>query len=112
VLAADLLNVRLNSELLVLSGCETALGKSVAGEGLIGLQYIMLARGARSVMSSLWEVPDRETAELMSKFYSELVQHTQSPRRALSNAMRSMLTHGGDPGIWGAFVLTTSELTN
>ena len=47
--AADLLNVRLNSELLVLSGCETALGKNVAGEGLIGLQYMMLARGARSV---------------------------------------------------------------
>jgi CHAT domain-containing protein len=110
VLAADLLNLRLNPELLVLSGCETALGKSVAGEGLIGLQYIMLARGARSVMSSLWEVPDRETAELMSGFYSELLQDTQSPRRALSNAMRSMLARNVDPGIWSAFVLTTSEL--
>ena len=112
VFAADLLNIRLNTELLVLSGCETALGKSVAGEGLIGLQYIMLARGARSVMSSLWEVPDQETAELMSRFYPNLLLHAQSPRRALSNAMRTMLAGGSDPGIWAAFALTTSELTD
>lgn len=109
VFAADLLNIRLNTELLVLSGCETALGKSVAGEGLIGLQYVMLARGARTVVSSLWEVPDRESAQLISRFYSDLLQHAQSPRGALSNAMRTMLADGVDPGIWSAFVLTTSD---
>jgi CHAT domain-containing protein len=109
VLAADLLNVRLDTQLLVLSGCETALGKSVAGEGLIGLQYIMLARGAKSVMSSLWEVPDRETAQLMSRFYSDLLLHERSPRQSLSNAMRTMLADGSDPGTWSAFALTTSE---
>ena len=96
----------------MLSGCETALGKSVAGEGLIGLQYIMLARGAHSVMSSLWEVPDRETAELMSRFYPDLLLRSVSPRRALSNAMRAMLADGVDPGIWSAFALTTSQLAD
>ena len=112
VFAADLLTIRLNTELLVLSGCETALGKSVAGEGLIGLQYIMLARGARSVMSSLWAVPDRETADLMSRFYSDLLLRGQSPRHALGNAMRTLLAGGTDPGIWSAFALTTSELSD
>ena len=112
VLAADLLNVRLDTELLVLSGCETALGRNVAGEGLIGLQYVMLARGARSVVSSLWDVPDRDTAQLMSRFYANLLQQAQSPRRALSNAMRTMLADGVDPGSWSAFALTTSELAD
>jgi CHAT domain-containing protein len=109
VFAADLLNIRLNTELVVLSGCETALGRSVAGEGLIGLQYVMLARGAHSVLSSLWAVPDRETAQLMSQFYAGLLQQAQSPRQALSDAMRTMLASGVDPGIWSAFALTTSE---
>jgi len=112
VFAADLLTIRLDTELVVMSGCETALGKSVAGEGLIGLQYIMLARGARSVMSSLWAVPDRETADLMSRFYSDLLLRVPSPRQALSNAMRTLLAAGTDPGMWSAFALTTSELSD
>ena len=110
VLGADLLNIRLNAQLLVLSGCETALGKSVRGEGLIGLQYIMLARGAQSVVSSLWAVPDRETAELMSQFYAATLQAGASPRSALSGAMRSLISRQSDPGIWSAFTLTTSAL--
>jgi CHAT domain-containing protein/predicted negative regulator of RcsB-dependent stress response len=110
VLAADLLNVRLNAELLVLSGCETALGKNVSGEGLIGLQYVMLARGARVVVSSLWAVPDRETAQLMSRFYAATLRGGLTPRSALSEAMRSMVAERSDPGIWSAFNLTTSAL--
>jgi CHAT domain-containing protein len=110
VFAADLLNVRLNTELLVLSGCETALGKNVAGEGLIGLQYVMLARGARAVVSSLWAVPDRETAELMSRFYAGALRGGLSPRSALGDAMRSMIADKSDAGFWSAFTLTTSAL--
>lgn len=110
VLAADLLNVRLDAELLVLSGCETALGKNVSGEGLIGLQYVMLARGARVVVSSLWAVPDRETAQLMSRFYAATLRGGLTPRSALSEAMRSMVAEKSDPGVWSAFSLTTSAL--
>jgi CHAT domain-containing protein len=106
VFAADLLNVRLNTDLLVLSGCETALGKNIAGEGLMGLQYVMLARGARAVVSSLWAVPDRETAQLMSRFYAARL----GPRAALAEAMRSMIAEKSDPGTWSAFGLTTSVL--
>ena len=110
VFAADLLNVRLNTDLLVLSGCETALGKNVAGEGLMGLQYVMLARGARAVISSLWAVPDRETAQLMSRFYAASLGRELGPRAALGEAMRSMIAENSDPGTWSAFGLTTSVL--
>jgi CHAT domain-containing protein len=110
VVAADLLNVRLNTDLLVLSGCETALGKSIAGEGLMGLQYVMLARGARAVVSSLWAVPDRETAQLMSRFYAADLKRGLGPRAALGEAMRSMIVERSDPSMWSAFGLTTSVL--
>jgi len=110
VLAADAMNLRFNTEILVLSGCETALGKSIEGEGLIGLQYVMLARGTRSVLSSLWQVSDRKTAELMSLFYGALLRQAKSPRQALGNAMRSLIAQGADPSLWSAFSLTTTEL--
>jgi len=110
VLAADAMNLRFNTEILVLSGCETALGKSIEGEGLIGLQYVMLARGTRSVLSSLWQVSDRKTAELMSLFYGALLRQERNPRQALGNAMRSLIAEGADPSLWSAFSLTTTEL--
>jgi CHAT domain-containing protein len=110
VFAADLLSIRLNTDLLVLSGCETALGKNVAGEGLMGLQYVMLARGARAVVSSLWAVPDRETAQLMTSFYAASLERGLGPRAALGAAMRSMIAEKADPSNWSAFGLTTSVL--
>lgn len=110
VVAADLLNIRLRTDLLVLSGCETALGKNIAGEGLMGLQYVMLARGARAVVSSLWAVPDRETAQLMSRFYAASLERGLGPRGALGTAMRSMIAERSDPSMWSAFGLTTSVL--
>jgi len=110
VFAADLLNVRLDTDLLVLSGCETALGKNVAGEGLMGLQYVMLARGARAVVSSLWAVPDQETAQLMSRFYAASLERGLGQRAALGEAMRSMVAEKSDPSTWSAFGLTTSVL--
>jgi len=110
VVAADLLNVRFDTDLLVLSGCETALGRNIAGEGLMGLQYVMLARGARAVVSSLWAVPDRETAQLMSRFYAASLERGLGPRAALGAAMRSMVAEKVDPSLWSAFGLTTSVL--
>src|SRR5262249_305181 len=64
--------VRLNGDLVTLSGCETALGKEMGGEGLLGLTQAFHYAGARSVMGSLWSVGDRSTAELMRRFYAEL----------------------------------------
>jgi CHAT domain-containing protein len=111
VLAADFMGVRLHADTVVLSACDTALGKSVAGEGLIGLQYIVLARGARSVVSSLWPAIDQVTAELMVKFYSALLHQHSTVISAWSAASRAALEGPyADPGTWGAFMLTLSHI--
>ena len=111
VLAADLMTVRLNADLVVLSACETALGKNVSGEGLIGLRYIALARGAHTVVASLWEVPDQPTSELMTAFYHSFLGGRVSAAAALSEAMRARLkTSGADPSEWGSFIATTRTL--
>jgi CHAT domain-containing protein len=111
VYAADFMGVRLHADTVVLSACDTALGKNVAGEGLIGLQYIVLARGARSVVSSLWPAMDQVTAHMMVKFYTSLLQQRASVIAAWSAASRETLTgQYPDPGTWGAFMLTLSHV--
>jgi CHAT domain-containing protein len=111
VLGADFMGVRLHADTVVLSACDTALGKSVAGEGLIGLQYAVLARGARSVVSSLWPAIDQVTAELMVKFYSTLLNQHSTVISAWSAASRAALEGPySDPGTWGAFMLTLSHV--
>jgi CHAT domain-containing protein len=111
VYAADFMGVRLHADTVVLSACDTALGKSVAGEGLIGLQYIVLARGARSVVSSLWPAIDQVTAPLMVKFYTRLLQPHTTVIAAWSAASREALAGPNpDPATWGAFMLTLSHL--
>ena len=111
VLAADFMTVRLQADAVVLSACDTALGKSVAGEGLVGLRYVVLARGARSVVSSLWPVSDRITAGLMVRFYSVLLRPHASVTAAWSAATRASLAeHNTDPGTWGAFMLTLRSI--
>ena len=111
VLAADFMTVRLNADAVVLSACGTALGKDVAGEGLLGLEYVVLARGAKSVVASLWPVADRPAAELMGHFYSSLVGSGSSVLSALGDAMRAQLaTASADPSHWAAFMLTISTL--
>jgi CHAT domain-containing protein len=111
VLAADFMSFRLRADVVVLSGCDTALGRSIAGEGLIGLHYIVLARGARSVVSSLWPALDQVTAELMVPFYSTLLNQHTSVISAWSAASRATLSgRYADPGTWGAFMLTLSHI--
>jgi CHAT domain-containing protein len=110
VLAADFVGVRLNADLVVLSACDTALGKDVAGEGLVGLQYVVLARGARASLSSLWEVSDQATANLMQRFYEKLLREHRSAAAALSGAMRAMMrSQFHDPAFWAAFTLVIGD---
>ena len=80
-------------DLVVLSACETGLGKPTRGAGLMGLQRAFHVAGARSVVASLWRVDDRATQELMKKFYTNLWVHRQSKADALRNAQLWILNH-------------------
>jgi CHAT domain-containing protein len=78
-------------QLVMLSACETGLGKAAGGEGLLGLQRSFQAAGARSVVASLWQVPDEETKTLMGEFYTNLWQKKMSPLESLRQAQLAML---------------------
>ena len=91
-------------DLAVLSGCETARGDLVPGEGMAGLQSGLRAAGARSVVATLWRVPDRSTARLMGAFYDALVrgERRDDALRAAQIAVRRL---SPDPATWAAPVL-------
>lgn len=103
----DLYNLELGAEVVVLSGCQTAMGKEVRGEGLLGLTRGFLYAGAPRVVASLWQVDDRATAELMSRFYRGLWTESLPPAAALRQARLSLAAERRfrDPFYWGAFVL-------
>jgi CHAT domain-containing protein len=106
---SDIYGLDLHADLVVLSGCRTALGKEVRGEGLIGLTRGFQYAGVPRVMASLWPVDDRDTAELMTRFYKAMWRdhNPLSPAAALREAQRS-LRHDpryADPHSWAGFVL-------
>ena len=87
-------------ELAVLSACETGLGKAAGGEGVLGLQRAFQAAGAKSVVTSLWQVPDVPTQKLMERFYDNLWAKKLSRLEALRRAQIWMLRDGAtDPGV-------------
>jgi CHAT domain-containing protein len=113
VLAADLMSTRLTADAVVLSACDTSMGKNISGEGLVGLRYAILARGARSVVSSYWPVADQAAEQLMTKFYSSLLRGKVSLIAASSDAMRGMRAGVfADPAMWAAFAVTVGGIDN
>jgi CHAT domain-containing protein len=105
--ANDIYNLRLGAELVVLSACQTGLGKEIKGEGLVGLtRGFMYAGGARIVVS-LWNVNDRATAELMMKFYERMLKRGERAAAALRAAQVEMwrLKQWQSPYYWAAFTL-------
>lgn len=94
-------------ELVVLSACETALGKNVRGEGVIGLPRGFLYAGAARVVVSLWKVDDEATAELMTLFYREMIENRQEPAAALRTAQLTLRNNPRwrSPRYWAGFVL-------
>ena len=83
-------NLDLNSDLIVLSACQTALGKDVRGEGLIGLTRGFMYAGAKRVVASLWKVDDAATAEFMRRFYQNLLRKKLSSVAALKQTKIEM----------------------
>jgi CHAT domain-containing protein/Flp pilus assembly protein TadD len=105
--ALDIANLELPADLVVLSACETAMGKQLAGEGLVGLPRAFMSAGARRVLVSLWNVGDRSTAALMDHFYRALLNQKLQPAAALRAAQRAMWQEAQwrAPSYWGGFVL-------
>lgn len=103
---SDIYNLKLSADLVVLSSCESALGKDLGSEGIIGLPRGFLYAGARRVIASLWKVDDAATKTLMSSLYSRL-QLREEPGQALRDAQLDLLKdkHLSDPYYWAAFVL-------
>ena len=80
-------------ELVVLSACETGLGSTAGGEGVLGLQRAFQIAGARNVVASLWRVDDQATVALMRLFYQKLWEERKSPAAVLREAQLALLHH-------------------
>jgi CHAT domain-containing protein len=109
-------------QVCVLSACETGLGQTAGGEGLLGLQRAFQVAGARTVVASLWKVDDRATRDLMERFYENLWDREMGKLAALREAQLWMLNERGRRGLdlpddgtapqrlppfyWAAFVLS------
>lgn len=105
----DITQLRLNADLVVLSGCDTALGREIAGEGPIGLSQAFLRTGAHSVVSTLWQVPDTSTAVLMREFYRQLLTNKRDAPVALQLAQEYLRSQPrwSDPYYWAGFQLVS-----
>lgn len=105
----DLLLHPFNSELVVISGCETGLGESKGGEGMMSLSRSLLAQGSENVISTLWPVSDRASAEFMQIFYTSLHTENKAPAQALQYAQNEISRHPvfGNPFYWAAYVLSS-----
>jgi CHAT domain-containing protein len=113
---AEIFNLRLNADLVVLSACETARGKFSRGEGIIGLTSAFLFAGSRSVVASLWSVNDESTGFFMKSFYAGLkrgLSKAEALREARLHTMESAIKSDitgereslASPYFWAPFVL-------
>ncbi len=105
--AQDIYGLDLNADLVVLSACNTGVGKEVRGEGIVSLNAAFLQSGARSVVSTLWKVDDHATEKLMREFYSALAVGDLTPGQALRHAQLNMTqdVRYRSPYYWAAFTL-------
>jgi CHAT domain-containing protein/Tfp pilus assembly protein PilF len=103
----DIYNLKLPAELVVLSACETGLGKDVKGEGIEGLTRAFMYAGARRVIVSLWSVNDKATASLMQRLYTGMLRSGRTPGAALRAAQIELLRtrQWQSPYFWAPFVM-------
>jgi CHAT domain-containing protein len=103
----EIYNLELPADVVVLSACQTALGKEIKGEGLVGLTRGFMYAGARRVVASLWQVDDLATAQLMKNFYRGMLKDGLRPAQALRLAQLEMLKQPrwSSPFFWAPFVV-------
>ncbi len=100
----DLFNLDYPADLIVLSACETGLGKEIQGEGLVGLTRGLMYAGAERLVVSLWQVSDEGTAVFMQEFYKQMLQNGKSANQALRATQLKMWKHEKrNPYYWAAF---------
>jgi CHAT domain-containing protein len=109
LLLKDIYQLKLSADLVVLSACQSALGKDLESEGMIGPTRAFLYAGSSRIISSLWKVNDEATAELMKHFYRRL-HKGESPGLSLRGAQSDLATNPKNPEwklpyYWAAFVL-------
>ena len=103
----EIYNLRLPADLVVLSACQTALGRDIRGEGLFGVTRGFMYAGARRVIASLWQVDDESTAELMKRLYRAMLKEHRRPADALRTAQLELSRdrRWSAPFYWAGFVL-------
>ncbi|NJN13271.1 MAG: CHAT domain-containing protein, partial [Richelia sp. RM1_1_1] len=101
--ASEILDIKLNADLVVLSACNTGRGR-ITGDGVIGLSRSLISAGVPSVLVSLWSVPDSPTASLMTDFYQNLSKNPDKAT-ALREAMLTRMKQHPNPRDWAAFTL-------
>ncbi|MDJ0600350.1 MAG: CHAT domain-containing tetratricopeptide repeat protein [Crocosphaera sp.] len=102
--ANEILDLKLNAELVVLSACDTGRGR-ITGDGVIGLSRSLITAGVPSVIVSLWSVPDAPTASLMTEFYRNWQEEKMDKAQALRQAMLTTMKTDRNPRNWAAFTL-------
>ncbi len=101
----------IGTELVTLSACETGIGETISGEGVFGLRRAFQIAGAESILMSMWKIPDKETSDLMVRFYEKLFSGA-SKQKALRDSELEILKESrvkfghGHPFLWGGFILT------
>jgi CHAT domain-containing protein/tetratricopeptide (TPR) repeat protein len=103
----EIYDLQLAADVVVLSACQTALGKEIKGEGLVGLTRGFMYAGARRVVASLWQVDDLATAQLMKTFYQRMLKDGLRPAAALRSAQLEMMKQDrwAAPYYWAAFTM-------
>ena len=110
--ASEIVQLKLNSDLVVLSSCSSGLGKLDESEGIIGMTKAFFDAGTKSVIVSLWEVNDKYTSKLMTMFYQKLSEGYDKSEALRMAKVEFIKKHSANPYFWAAFVLSgnTSRL--
>jgi len=112
--ASEIVQMRINADLVMLSACDTAVGPIQGEEGISTLSNAFLIAGARTVVSTLWPVADVPSQFLVKHFYQNMARPNQEPSDAMADAKREMLTAFGSknlPLYWAGFVVQGSDLS-